>query len=357
MRMFQTTVRQWAFCLFCGANAIAQSLLAQANVAAGTDLDNEAKKALDRVFGREVKLGVGSFRLRLTFEDAAKLAAMPDQQFELGLHYYARKDFTNAFHWFEKSATNDDANAQYALSVLYKNGEGVAEDKDRSLLWLFKASREPSRDALYTLGLRQFEIAPRGGIGGDADVAAFWFERAAQLGDTKGIQHLRRVLPQLSDKKAFYLLRGEDFPDPEEEYRLLQGLGKVRVGAYFHMTGLTTEAISWQRIQTVVELRLRAAGIEVPSNDYKADLYGRRFPMLYVTLECVGGSNSGLVAWHAKAECFSMAQHLYLPFRATIWNAHQMGTIGKENLGSLATDVEELVDKFANDFLKANPKK
>ena len=79
--------------------------------------------------------------------------------------------------------------------------------------------------------------------------------------------------------------------------------------------------------------------------------------MLYVTLECVGGSDSGLVAWHVKAECFHVAQHLYVPFRPKIWDDDRLGMIGKNNLGRLATYVEELVDKFANDFLKANPKK
>src|SRR5439155_12581125 len=105
MRVIQTAIRHWPFCLFFVASTLAQSLLTHADFAEQTGGDNERKKELERVLGREVKLGVGRFRLKQTFEDAAKLTVMPDQQFALGLHYYERRDFTNAFHCFEKGAT------------------------------------------------------------------------------------------------------------------------------------------------------------------------------------------------------------------------------------------------------------
>jgi len=362
MRAIQAVIGPLAFYVFSAANLAAQSLYAQAKLPAertsNTRQAEERGKLLERLLGREVKIGVGSFRLKLTFEEAVKNAEQPyysPSQFILGLHYYQRGDFTNAFKWFEKAATNDDANAQYALSVLYEKGEGVTKDKDRSGRWLLKASREPSHDAAFALGLESLKDSSKDGADPNAlSSAAMYFELAAAFGDIKGQQYLRRVFPQLNNVEAGMLL-GEP-SGVRDKFRLLEGLGKVWVTANIHLTGLSKEAITEERIVSVAELRLRAAGIDVEQPDAKAGRFLSRFPTLIVILNCLR-ADSGLVAWHIKVECVHVAQHLYLPFLATIWESDTIGTVGKDNLTSLTTYVERLVDEFANDFLKANPKK
>ena len=55
------------------------------------------------------------------------------------LRYGVEQDYKKAIEWYEKSAIQGYAKAQYNLGAVYGNGEGVRQDKKRAKEWFGKA--------------------------------------------------------------------------------------------------------------------------------------------------------------------------------------------------------------------------
>lgn len=61
--------------------------------------------------------------------------------------------FAEAFQWFRLGARNGDAACQYALGVMYANGQGVVQGKIQASLWYQKAAAQGHAAAQFNLGL------------------------------------------------------------------------------------------------------------------------------------------------------------------------------------------------------------
>ncbi len=53
-----------------------------------------------------------------------------------------RKMYKKAVHWYTKSAEQGDAEAQYHLGVMYKNGRGVPQDHEKAIKWFTKSAEQ-----------------------------------------------------------------------------------------------------------------------------------------------------------------------------------------------------------------------
>ncbi len=71
---------------------------------------------------------------------------------EIGLKYYNAHEFTEAAKYFKIAAEKGDADAQYSLGVLYKNGLGVAQNYNEAVKYYYLASEQGHADAQYYLG-------------------------------------------------------------------------------------------------------------------------------------------------------------------------------------------------------------
>lgn len=126
---------------------------------------------------------------------------------------------------------------------------------------------------------------------------------------------------------------------------LIEDLGKAEgVGGLFE-----------RDIQTDVELALRIAGIKVLT--LQEQLEHTAYPSLYVRVSALIGDD-GLVAYSVNVQ---LTQEVTLwngerSIGATTWFAGYLGTVGRSNLWQVREDVKTYTNRFANDWLKANPK-
>lgn len=117
------------------------------------------------------------------------------------------------------AARRGDAGAQYSLAGMYKNGQGVAADRDQAMAWYGKAAAQEHARAKSVLSLmqanqRRFEQALASAAGGDVEsqyklanmyamgtgtdtdpaLARKWYQSAAQHGHDKAQYKFARFL-------------------------------------------------------------------------------------------------------------------------------------------------------------------
>ncbi len=80
----------------------------------------------------------------------------------------------------QRSADLGDATAQYTLGQMYRKGEGVPEDFNKSLSFYKAAAAQGNIPALYNLGW-MYDIG--NGVEKDESEAIKWYSQAANLGD------------------------------------------------------------------------------------------------------------------------------------------------------------------------------
>ena len=66
-------------------------------------------------------------------------------------------DGKQAFYWYQKSAKQGDAQAQYNLGMLYEYGHGTAVDEEQVLYWYQKSAEQGFEQAQLDLGLYWIE--------------------------------------------------------------------------------------------------------------------------------------------------------------------------------------------------------
>ena len=74
-----------------------------------------------------------------------------EAQFALGLMYYdgerVEKNAEEATEWWRMAAENGYAKAQFTVGVAYYRGDGVAQDKEEGIKWLRTAAQHGQREA------------------------------------------------------------------------------------------------------------------------------------------------------------------------------------------------------------------
>jgi TPR repeat protein len=99
--------------------------------------------------------------------------AGPQAQFLSGLKFASGEgvpqDYTQAAQCYSQAAEQDHSLAQLHLAMLYAQGQGVALDEAKSLIWLTKAAKLGNAAAQYRLGVQQHLLFREGSNGAAAE--------------------------------------------------------------------------------------------------------------------------------------------------------------------------------------------
>lgn len=79
-----------------------------------------------------------------------KLAELgvPSAQFNLGMSYLTKADYSHAIKWFAKSAEQGHIRAQVQLGICYAQGLGINQSEDKAYYWWLKAAEEGDENAI-----------------------------------------------------------------------------------------------------------------------------------------------------------------------------------------------------------------
>lgn len=130
------------------------------------------------------------------------LPAADADEFADGVNAYRSRDFSTARATFEALGARGDARAQFALGLLYENGEGVEKNDAAAADWYRKSAEQGYAKAQYNLGMMHLQGV---GVARDERVAREWFERAARQGNPDAVARLLRFAED-GDVSAQYLV-------------------------------------------------------------------------------------------------------------------------------------------------------
>jgi TPR repeat protein len=110
-------------------------------------------------------------------------------QFFLGTMYRngqnVPQDYAQAIAWYRKSAEKGDLRAQYNLGMMYRKGQGVPENNTEAARWFESAAQRGHVPSQYNLG-----VLYGNGKGVPLDIveAHKWFSIAALSGDAEAVR-------------------------------------------------------------------------------------------------------------------------------------------------------------------------
>ncbi len=103
----------------------------------------------------------------------------PQALFDFGAYFYQQQNYAGARKWWGKAAEAGMARAQIQLAMLYRDGDGGAEDKAEAARWFRKAAEQGDAGAQNEMGVLYWSGE---GVDKDRVTAGNWFERAAEAG-------------------------------------------------------------------------------------------------------------------------------------------------------------------------------
>ena len=110
---------------------------------------------------------------------AATGSAMASTAFEAGWEAYQQGDFGSALSNWTPLAEKGDARAQFNIGVMYDEGRGVAQDRNKAMDWWEKAAESGNPHAKHNLGLAYLT---GDGVEQNYDLAVSWLGEAAGQG-------------------------------------------------------------------------------------------------------------------------------------------------------------------------------
>jgi hypothetical protein len=125
-----------------------------------------------------------------------------EAQFALGLVYFTgssvTKDYSEAARWFTAAAEKGHAKAQFNLGVMYSSGIGVVQNYVVAASWFLR-----SADAGYAKAMCNLGVMFNSGHGVLADrVEAYkWFALAAAQNNQQASQAMETLEPTLTPKE------------------------------------------------------------------------------------------------------------------------------------------------------------
>ncbi|HHF5435425.1 TPA: tetratricopeptide repeat protein [Haemophilus influenzae] len=124
------------------------------------------------------------------FSFQSTVYAMEEEQFDKIVHLFEQKDFNSALAIIRPLAEQGDGVAQAMLAALYKNGDGVKENKTEAIKWYQKAAENNNSRAQAIVGL-----AYMGGIGVKQNFATAkkWFGKACDNKEQKGCEMYKQL--------------------------------------------------------------------------------------------------------------------------------------------------------------------
>ena len=128
--------------------------------------------------------------LSLLFLSLSASAQTAEELNAKGEEYYNAGDYTTAVEYFQKSAEQGDASAQFNLGACYYNGEGVPQSYSEAVKWYLKSAEQGYAAAQYKLGV----CYDKGnGVPQSYSEAVKWFKKAAEQGNAMAIEALKSL--------------------------------------------------------------------------------------------------------------------------------------------------------------------
>lgn len=141
-----------------------------------------------------------------------------------------KKDYETAFKYYSSAADLGHPTAQYALGILYNNGEGVVKDHKKALEWFLKSAKKGNSRAQYAMGLEYEKLRNYGkafewyqksadqkedmaqykmglfyekgyGVAADIEKATYWYELAAKQEYAQAQKRLEELKKKKVDRK------------------------------------------------------------------------------------------------------------------------------------------------------------
>lgn len=91
-----------------------------------------------------------------------------------------KQDFMTAYQTFKDLAEKGNAEAQYNLAILYRQGKGVMQDPKVAAQWFRKAADQGLASAQYYMG-HLYDVGE--GVEKNAGLAVEWYKKAAERGN------------------------------------------------------------------------------------------------------------------------------------------------------------------------------
>ena len=141
----------------------------------------------------------------------------------------------------------------------------------------------------------------------------------------------------------------------------LRDISKVSVGVFVDGRELPS-GISESRLKTIIELKLRTAGLRVLSAEESlADPDTN--PWVVLTLRAIPAQVNGRVVGYSFSTDIAVHEYRYLAARDAVlpvelWQEAGLGSIPLKGAASMIENsVAQLLDLFLNDWLAANPRR
>mgnify|MGYP000843567632 CR=1 FL=1 len=136
----------------------------------------------------------GDYDKAFTLAKPLALQGDAQAQYALGVMYSSgqgvRQNDAEATKWYRKSAEQGFSKAQYNLGNMYHQGKGVSQNDNEAVKWYRKAAEQGFALAQFNLG----NMYARGaGVDQDKDEAVKWYKRAAEQGDKDALEMLNRL--------------------------------------------------------------------------------------------------------------------------------------------------------------------
>ena len=210
--------------------------------------------------------GAASELLLLLREEAEQGDA--DAQYALGLMYATGmgvlRDDGEAVLWYRKAAEQGNAMAQLDLGFMYSNGEGVPKDDGEAVLWYRKAAEQGNAMAQFNLGLH---YANGEGVPKDDREAVLWYRKAAEQGDASARLNL-----------GFMYSNGEGVPKDDGEamlwYRKAAEQGNAMAQFNLGLRYANGEGVPKDDVQAYAWANLAAAQGDESARELRAGLSG-----------------------------------------------------------------------------------
>lgn len=252
------------------ASSIAWFYIAQQRLAKGN------KQAAMQALAWYKSHGIRSSPLQSqVFNEIARLRGT-DQNYREGLAALEKNDVANAIKKLRASAEAGLAPAQCGLAGLYYHGDKIDKDLSQAVHWLQKAAAQQDADALGMLGAM---LEKGEGIAADMTAAAKAYQQAADLGHKYAQYYYAVYLQETSTKEitqpriAHYLMLAaeQDIPEAQGHVALMYFSGKGLEKNYdlaFFWGQFAAHAGNIYGMQVLSQLY--GNGLSVPKDEAKA---------------------------------------------------------------------------------------
>lgn len=138
------------------------------------------------------------------------LTTLAMASFEQATADYVSGSYIRALTAFYTLAKNDDDKAQFNVALIYENGLGVSQDLKRAKQWYEKSAKQGNAQAQFNLAKLYYALS-------NEDIHAYkkskyWYEKSTELGfkyayNNLAVFYLKGLSVKKDTQKAFELLK------------------------------------------------------------------------------------------------------------------------------------------------------